>query len=218
MFTELIDTLRCPNAHEDSWLVATSTRNEGRHIVEGRLGCPICRATFVIAGGEARFGDASVAPTLDVFDDDAAFRLAAQLLLLEAPAPVMLVGRWTAALTPLLRLVPTVKFFVGDARLPVPLDDRVSALRLPPSRFPLAATSLRALAVDDAHATPELLLDAARVLRTAARLVVPAGTALDPTIWKPLASDADVHVAERLPVASAPIQIKRAPSQPLFEV
>ncbi len=218
MFTELIDTLRCPNAHEDSWLVATSTRNEGRHIVEGRLGCPVCRATFLIVGGEVQFGDALGAPTLDVFDDDAAFRLAAQLYLLEAPAPVMLVGRWSAALTPLLRLLPTVKFFVGDARLPIPLDDRVSGLRLPSERFPLAATSLRAMAIDQEHATPALVLDASRVLRTAARLVVPVGTPLDPAFWKPMASDAEVQVAERLPIASAPIQLKRAPSHPLFEV
>ena len=44
MFVEIIDLLRCPNAHAESWLVAAAARTVGRHIVEGTLGCPVCEA------------------------------------------------------------------------------------------------------------------------------------------------------------------------------
>ncbi|MDZ7630837.1 MAG: hypothetical protein U5K74_05630 [Gemmatimonadaceae bacterium] len=93
MFTELIDTLRCPNDHDDSWLVATSTRSDQRHIVEGRLGCPVCRQTFLIVDGVAQFRAPVAIPPIDALDEDAAFRIAAQLHLVEAPSPILLTGR-----------------------------------------------------------------------------------------------------------------------------
>ena len=40
MFVELVDLLRCPHAHEDSWLVAAADETADRHIVHGSLGCP----------------------------------------------------------------------------------------------------------------------------------------------------------------------------------
>ena len=53
MFIELVDALRCPVPHEDSWLVASAERTESRHIVTGTLGCPVCRAQFPIRRGVA---------------------------------------------------------------------------------------------------------------------------------------------------------------------
>ena len=152
MFTELIDQLRCPNAHEDSWLVATSTRTGSRHILDGKLGCPVCKATFDIVDGEALFTVAPVLRSTITLDDDAAMRLAAQLHLVEAPQPVMLTGQWSRAVAPLRRIVPTVTIFVGDATSVIALDAQVSLLRLPASRIPLATGTLRGLALDRAHA------------------------------------------------------------------
>jgi hypothetical protein len=37
MFIELVDALRCPVPHEESWLVASADRMEARHIVDGTL-------------------------------------------------------------------------------------------------------------------------------------------------------------------------------------
>ena len=216
MFTELIDTLRCPNAHEDSWLVATSTRADGRHIMHGTLGCPVCRATFEIVEGEVLFSTAPVVTPAAVFDDDAAFRLAAQLHLVEAPQPVLLVGTWSAAAQPLRRLLSHVTMLVGDVAPHGAADRRISALRLPAHGIPLAADALRALALDAAHARPEFLTHAARVVRATGRLVAPASTPLEAGVWRILATDADVVVAERLPASSALVQLARAPSKPLF--
>jgi len=44
VFVELIEALRCPRPHEDAHLVASATRTEARHIVDGVLGCPVCGA------------------------------------------------------------------------------------------------------------------------------------------------------------------------------
>ena len=217
VFTELIDTLRCPNAHEDSWLVATSTRTADRHIIEGKLGCPVCREIFLIVGGEVLFAPDSGLRSSRVLDDEAAFRLAAQLHLVEAPQPILLTGRWSSAVAALRTIVSSVTIFVGDATSSVVLDERVSTLRLPASGIPLATASLRAVALDAMHANDSFVVDAARVLRTSGRLVVPAGTELNDAIWRVLATDADVVVAERLAVASAPIPLRRAPSKPLFD-
>ncbi len=216
MFTELIDTLRCPNAHQDSWLVATSTRTDGRHIIEGKLGCPVCRATFDIVDGEVLFSTASVSEQAQAFDDEAAFRLAAQLHLVEAPQPILLIGAWSAAATSLRRILPHVKLMLGDAAPQRAPDERISALRLPANGIPLATGALRGLALDAAHAEPAYLVHAARVVRTTGRLVAPSSTTLDASLWRPLATDGDVVVAERLPAASAPVQLKRAPATPLF--
>ena len=218
MFTELIDRLRCPQPHEDSWLVATSTRTGNRHILDGKLGCPVCKTTFDIVDGEVMFTNAPVLRSAITLDDDAAFRLAAQLHLVEAPKPVLLVGHWSRAVAPLRRIVSTVTMLVGDATTTVTQDERVSTLRLPASGIPLATGALRGLALDRAHAGEVYVRDAARVLSTAGRFVVPANVSLDAALWHTLASDTDVTVAERLPVASAPIALRRAPAQPLFEV
>lgn len=216
MFTELIDMLRCPQPHEDSWLVATSTRTGDRHILDGKLGCPVCTATFDIIDGEVMFITTPVLRSAITLDDDAAFRLAAQLHLVEAPKPIMLVGHWSRAVAPLRRIVSTVTMLVGDTTTVVTQDERVSTLRLPPSGIPVATGALRALALDRAHAGDLYLRDAARVVGTKGRLVVPAGIALDEALWHPVASDSEVSVAERRAVASAPVPLRRAPPRPLF--
>lgn len=216
MFTELIDTLRCPNRHEDSWLVASSSRSDERHIIDGTLGCPICRASFAIVGGEARFAAPPAQEPVATLDDDAAFRLAAQLHLVEAPEPVLLIGVWTAAAIPLLRLTPTVKLFLGNSRLARVVPGQTSTITHSTARLPLAGASLRAVAIDATHATDALVGDCTRVLRVTGRLVAPAGVMLDAALWKPLARDDEVQVAERLPAPSGLVQLKRAPAKPLF--
>lgn len=55
MFIELVDSLRCPRVHDDTWLVASVTRFDGRFIVEGSLGCPICRQQYPVHRGVVDF-------------------------------------------------------------------------------------------------------------------------------------------------------------------
>ena len=63
MFIELVDALRCPVAHEESWLVASATHTDARHIVDGLLGCPVCHAEYPIRQGVADFRRAAQGET-----------------------------------------------------------------------------------------------------------------------------------------------------------
>jgi hypothetical protein len=68
MHIDLVDSLRCIAKHEDSWLVAGIEQMSGRHIVEGLLGCPICRAEYVVLDAVAYFGVPAHAPPAPVSD------------------------------------------------------------------------------------------------------------------------------------------------------
>lgn len=57
MFIELTDHLRCPADHDESFLVLLPDRVEGRSVIEGQLGCPVCGRTFVLSDGVLDTGD-----------------------------------------------------------------------------------------------------------------------------------------------------------------
>jgi uncharacterized protein YbaR (Trm112 family) len=56
MFIELTEALRCPRDHEESYLVCAPAQMDGRRVVHGILGCPVCHAEFPIVDGVAHFG------------------------------------------------------------------------------------------------------------------------------------------------------------------
>ena len=62
MFIELTDHLRCPVDHDESFLVLLPDKIEGRSVIEGQLGCPVCGRTFQLSAGVFDTGDA---PNLD---------------------------------------------------------------------------------------------------------------------------------------------------------
>src|SRR5437016_3199284 len=110
MFIELVDALRCPNPHEESWLVVSATSLEARHILEGVLGCPICHAEYPVRDGIADFrrevdaaldsGAASALTTLPPAD-----HLAAMMNLADPVGFAVLTGRWSARAAELLEVV-----------------------------------------------------------------------------------------------------------------
>src|SRR3954452_17758381 len=51
MFIELTDLLRCPNQHDESFLVLLPDQMEGRSVRTGQLGCPVCGRTFELVDG-----------------------------------------------------------------------------------------------------------------------------------------------------------------------
>jgi uncharacterized protein YbaR (Trm112 family) len=72
MFIELTDHLRCPNDHDESFLVLLPGTMEGRSVRTGDLGCPVCGRTFRLDEGVFDTGDAPAPePTGSVVDADA---------------------------------------------------------------------------------------------------------------------------------------------------
>jgi hypothetical protein len=69
VFLPLIDRLRCLNAHQDTWLVASIDRVDDRDVLEGTLGCPICSAEYPIREGTVWFGEAAAAASRSASDE-----------------------------------------------------------------------------------------------------------------------------------------------------
>ena len=75
MFIELTDHLRCPAPHDEAFLVLVPYEMDGRMVVRGVLGCPICQREFRITRGVAVFelsgrtGEAAPALTTSVATD-----------------------------------------------------------------------------------------------------------------------------------------------------
>src|SRR5690348_11398585 len=53
MHIELIDLLRCPKDHEETWLVAALSAVQDRFVIKAKLGCPVCGASYLISNGIA---------------------------------------------------------------------------------------------------------------------------------------------------------------------
>lgn len=214
MFIELVDALRCPVAHEESWLVVAADRLVARHILEGTLGCPVCSAAYPIHEGVVDFtrgGHRLVAPPAAGSAHDAE-RLAAFLGLDDALGFATLVGGWGAHALALRGLVECPLLLV-DPPLDVDATPGLSIIRTA-GPVPLAAASTRGIALD----TPDLhgehasaVTSAVRAVKTGGRVVGPASLPM-PDGLRELARDAAVWVAEREAPASplVTLHVRRA--------
>jgi uncharacterized protein YbaR (Trm112 family) len=109
MFIELIDALGCPADHPPSGLVAAFDRIDDRDVIEGMLGCPVCRSEFAIRGGVLwMVTNAMPAPATRALNPaDDALRLAASLDLRSESGFAILRGSWCALADPIVGISPT---------------------------------------------------------------------------------------------------------------
>lgn len=206
MFVEIVDALRCPRPHDESWLVLAARRTEDRHVVEGTLGCPVCRAEYPIHAGIADFADATVrdgASAAPLRALPSADHLAAMLNLGDALGFVVLIGAWGTRADQLLALLDAPPLLLVDPPQDVAMGRGLSGLRAA-AMLPLATGAARAVAVDSADDVR--VAEAARVARVGGRLVAPAD-ALVPKEVRELVRDETVWVGERLPQPSAPVTL-----------
>lgn len=199
MNIELIDRLRCPAVHEDSWLVAAATRTVDRRIVEGTLGCPVCGAEYAIRAGAVWFGgaDAPAVASMAGAGADAPIRLAAMLGLDERGGVYVLDGSWGALLSGLAIAFPDAHFVLLATR------DAAGAgavLRGTGEGIPLAAGSARGVALE--RASSALAQAATAALAPKGRLVAPAVSGV-PAAFTVLARDNAWWVGER--ASAAPV-------------
>ena len=209
MQRDLLDALRCPGTHEESWLVAMVLEASGSSLLVAELACPVCGAEFRIVNGIAHFaGSTPAAPPAwpsEPYTPAMALRLAALLGVAESQLPVALVGRYTAASGALASLVSAPQLLINGS--PVIPGPGVSCLVVA-DRLPLGVESLAAIAVDATHATATFLDSATRALRLGGRLVAPADAPV-PAGMRELARDTTEWVAETTARASGLVELRR---------
>ena len=212
MFIELVDFLRCLSPHEDTWLVAAVTRMDGRHIVDGTLGCPVCRREYPIASGVAWFTDRE--PAVDNLerlttepppDDDQVVRAAALLGLTEPGGIIALGGSW-ARFADAAAEIGAAHVVVLNAQPSEASPQEVSSL-IVETKLPFSSGALRGAAFGTELAAPLLVTAAAHALRSRGRLIAPANAPV-PDDVKVLARDDTDWVAERIAVASPPVTLR----------
>lgn len=205
MFIEIVDALRCPNAHEESWLVVAATKLEARHIIEGVLGCPVCRSEYPVRDGIADFRGAVDDTASDSRTHSAlltlppAEQLAAMMNLADSLGFAVLMGRWGERAGALLDLVDCPPLLLVNPPADVSMQPGLSGIRCG-ATLPLAVGAARAVAIESVE--PARIASAVNVTRTGGRIVAPADAPV-PSGARELARDATVWVAEREPAPSA---------------
>jgi hypothetical protein len=215
VFIEIVDTLRCPVAHEDSWLVARIDRLEGRHIITGSLGCPICKSRYSIEHGvvdmtggarQPQTGETDAFSTMMAPHEDDVARAAALLNLSEPGGTVVLAGA-AGKLADALEQLTSANFLLISPTDDVPLAPPRSVVRAA-GTLPIASGVLKGLLADAISASPTFLDAAQRALAPGGRLVAPAHAPV-PVGVREIARDAREWVAVKTDAPSAIVPLQR---------
>jgi uncharacterized protein YbaR (Trm112 family) len=199
VYIELIDLLRCPRQHEESWLVAAFHKMQDRFVIEGRLGCPVCSASYSISGGVADLREEQESlpfmPEIPATENggDNAMRVAAMLGLLKPGSVAVLVGM-DADLAGDISEISHAKIISLNSQNRQSMERENVAAVISGAHFPLASASVDGVMLE--RGSPEsAVAESLRVLRTGGRLVADAGLALSGSV-RELARDDHYVVAE----------------------
>jgi len=194
MHIELIDLLRCPRDHEETWLVAALNAVQDRYVIKAKLGCPVCGENYFIRGGIAdlRAGESVIATSESKpADADAAIRIAAFLNLTRPGSLVVLEGNYANLASAISEMTECRVIALNPCTLIN--DSEHTASVFADSRIPLGTASVDAIALDN----DTLIGDVARVLKPSARLVAPATAVLPPGLTE-ITRDQSTLVAEAI--------------------
>ena len=163
MFIELTDHLRCPAEHDESFLVLLPDHIQGRSVLAGQLGCPVCGRTFELKDGVLDTGDAPNPPESVTALDAAAVTALAGL---QGPGGyVALVGPVARVWTEFAELNPGVALVGVNPDVGVIDAPGISVLRS--GRIPLKSRSMRGVVLGKPYG------DDAAWISEAARVVLP---------------------------------------------
>jgi uncharacterized protein YbaR (Trm112 family) len=168
MFIELTDHLRCPADHDEQYLVLLPDHLEGRQVIEGQLGCPVCGRTFVLREGVLDLGGAGpMGESVTALSADALTALAGvngpggYLVLVGSPA-----DQWRAV----AGLLPGVALVAVNPAAATRDEPGISVLRA--GRLPIKSRSMRGVVLGAGYAADEgWVRDAARVVLPGLRVV-----------------------------------------------
>jgi|CXWL01.1.fsa_nt_gi hypothetical protein len=191
MHIELTDHLRCPEPHDEAFLVLLPGRMDGRRVVAGELGCPICQWSVTWEDGIPDFGGGAVAAGDPPCDAEAVVAM----LGIEGA------GGWLALAGTLAALAPDVSALlpgVGVVAInPPPLmrpDGGVQLLRS--GRWPIKRHALRGVALGEGVAdwTDQAVASVLPGLRVMGIAQSPAAA----TGWELLANAGGLWVGRRV--------------------
>ena len=144
MHIELTDHLRCPEPHDEAFLVLLPGRMDGRRVLAGELGCPICQWTTRWDDGVPDFGGGVVAAGDPPCDAEAVVAM----LGIEGAGGWMALAGTLAALAPeVSALLPGVGVVAINPPLTMRPDDGVQLLRS--DRWPIKQHALRGVALGE---------------------------------------------------------------------
>ena len=197
MFIELTDHLRCPEDHEEAYLVLLPDSVVQRSVQSGELGCPVCHRTFRIRDGILDIGDGPPSstgePTLDGASVAALTGLGGPGGYLVLVGPIS--GRWRE-LEHALNGVSLV-----SVNGPADLADARGLSIVRSARLPLKTASMRGVVLSGEFGSdPAWIREGARVLLPGLR-VVGEGEEPDPRLVDVIASAGGWWVGTRPPSA-----------------
>lgn len=171
MFIELTDHLRCPADHPEQFLVLLPSRMEGRRVLTGELGCPVCGHVVRLADGIADWGDAPPA----VEGTGLTAEAVAAFLGLSGPGGfALLAGGVTALASALARLMPGVRLVLVNPPAGTADSEDASVLRGP--RIPVKSGSMRGAVIGaDVSGSPDRVAECVAAVLPGLRIVGEGG-------------------------------------------
>ena len=197
MFIELTEALRCPRAHQESYLVCVPAVMDGRRVVRGVLGCPACQAEYLISDGVVKFSAAAAPPPPFVPRPSSLTAAAVQAFIdLRGPGGyVLLVGAAGRLGPELAALLERVHVVGVNPPADVAPTTGFSVLRSPEG-LPVKRRSMRAVVIGHDAAQPPWLDAALDTVLPGLRAVI-EDEAAAPAGFAELARGAGVVVGER---------------------
>jgi len=202
VFIELIDLLRCINAHDDTWLVASFKTVSSRFVLDASLGCPSCSAQYAVHEGIADFSAGETVPSREAeraaashTREELATRAGAYLAATEPGATIVLGGVWAYAAQELSDMA-AVRVLALNAPDEVKESQTVGLLHVG-SEIPVAAGSLLGVALD-AWFPAKIVASAVRAVCPGGRIVGPVVIPAPPEL-SVLAHDDTYWVAQKAP-------------------
>jgi len=206
---ELTEMLRCPERHEEGFLVLSTGEMLGRMVRSGTLGCPICQREFPVVKGIVHFSGKGKRETGNVQDDRAtipvsrfpfpAVDAATLQALLDLSGPggyVLLLGSAARHAVGLAGLMGGIHFVGVNAPDDVAELPVLSLLDCE-AMIPLQQTVARAAVVGPDRLGAEWLAEARRVLLPGRRLVIESERVAAPVGLTQLALGHGLFVGER---------------------
>ncbi len=167
MFIELTDHLRCLADHPEAFLVLLPDRMDGRDVIAGQLGCPVCGWTTTVVDGAVDFGGGDPTTSGTSLSPEAVHTL----LGVSGPGGyVALAGGATAAAEALAAHLPGVRLVAVNP--PARLGPAFPASVVRGGALPLKSRSLRGVVLGaDLARDPAWVRDAIRATLPGLRVV-----------------------------------------------